>query len=221
MEQKKEKFALNSYVIFKNGQEYYEGRINNVETSSASENFDIFCFSTFTHIKVPVSEILSNMSQEIKRKMKSTPFIEIPNITHFPHELKNVLIVDKEWSLEGNYPLPHKYSIYGILEAFKIFLIEQASFADLDETEEIIKGFTMCFNHLFKIKLIYENEREQVESNLGDPVDFCGPIHLLRLIYYIQKKAQNHIADFQTKNILLDYSVYLLDFLLLNFNEYF
>jgi len=221
MDGKKEKLSLSNYVIFKNANECLEGRISGLPSSSTSDVFNIFCFNTFTEFKVPITEIVCNVSQEVKRKMKSSPFFEIPNKTHFPPGLKNVLIVDKEWSQENMYDLPHKTNVLVVLKNFRDFLMAYSGIADSDEVGEVIKGFTMCFNTFFKKFLIYEGEKSQIMSLKGEPSEYCGPLHLLRLLYFLQKETGNYVSDLSTKCIVLDYTVYLLDFLLMKYKDYF
>lgn len=221
MENKKEKFTINSYVVFKIGQEHYEGRIKDCSGSGNSEIFTIYNFTNFKEHKVSSNEILCNVSQEIKRKMKTTPFIELPDTIHFPPELKSVLIVDKEWSCKNTYELPVKITVSMILNSFYDFLINQAHICEFDEAGEIRRGFLDSFNFFFKMLLIYENEQKIVQKFKTNPSEYCGAVHLLRLIYFLQKEVKFYINDQQTKNMILDYTVYLLDFLMTKFKEYF
>lgn len=208
-------------MVFKIGNECFEGRIVGLASHGNSETHTIFSFSTFSEVKVPATEILNNVSQDVKRKAKSSPFLEIPNKPHFPLSLKNVLIIDKEWSQNNKYDLPHKTNVANVLRHFKDFLVTNTGIADLDEVEETIKGFTMCFNMFFKKFLMYESEKAQFHSIKVEPSDFCGPIHLLRLIYFLQKEAGKYITELQTRCVILDYTIYLLDFLVLRYKDYF
>lgn len=219
--EKKEKFTVNNYVVFKYDNKCLEGRVKGVTINGTTEIYNIFCFVTFSDLKIQSTDILSNISQEIKRKMRSSPFLEIPNKAHFPPALKNVLIVDKEWLQDNRYDFPYKINGTTVLTQFKDFIVKQALIGDINEITEVVKGFTLCFNTFFKKFLVYENEIYQLESISGDPIEYCGPVHLLRLIYFLQKEASSFIQDLQTRNIVLDYSVYLLDFMLLKYQEYF
>lgn len=221
MENKKEKFSVNNYVVFKSGSECLEGRIKGIALDGVTEVFNIFCFATFTDFRVPSTDVLSNLSQDVKRKMKASPFAEIPNKTHFPPGLKNVLVVDKEWSADNRYELPHKTTVSAVGGHFRDFLINSSGIADSDEIVEVVKGFLMCFNMFFRRFLVYKTERTQIQLLKGEPSEFCGPVHLLRLIYFLQKETANYVKDAQTKSIILDYTIYLLDFMLLKYRDYF
>lgn len=221
MESKREKFSVNSYVMFKSGPECLEGRINEICSDGASEILGIFCFATFTDFKVPFTDVLSNLSQDVKRKMKASPFAEIPGKIHFPPALKNVLVVDKEWSVENKYELPCKTTVAAVIRQFRAFLVSSSGIADPDEIGEVAKGFLMCFDMFFKKFLVYKSEMAQFRSLSGESSELCGPVHLLRLIYFLQKETASYIEDAQTKNIILDYTVYFLDFLLLKYKDYF
>lgn len=221
MENRKEKFAVNNYIVFKQGPDCYEGRIRNILIEGGTEVYQVFCFTTFTEFRVALTDVLTNVSQEVKRKMKTTAYLEIPGQIYMPPALKNVLVVDKEWSVENKYDLPHKTPISNILKHFKDFSINSANICDLDEATEIQKGFTMCFNSFFKKFLMYPIEKDQVGSLKGEPTEYCGPVHLLRLIYFIQKNVNEYIKDRDVKGIVLDYTIYLLDFMLVRYKDYF
>lgn len=221
MEGRKEKFSVNSYVMFKSGSECLEGRIKGISADGTTETLNVFCFATFTDFRIPSTDVLSNLSQDVKRKMKVSPFAEIPGKTHFPPGLKNVLVVDKEWSIDNKYELPHKVTVSTVIRQFRDFLVNSSGIADADEIGEVAKGFLMCFNVFFRKFLVYKNERAQIQLLKGEPSEFCGPVHLLRLIYFLQKETANYVTDAQTKSIILDYTIYLLDFLLLRYRDYF
>lgn len=221
MESKREKLAVNNYIVFKSGAECLEGRIKTIMTEGSTEVYQVLCFCSFNEVKVNAPEVLLNVSQEVKRKVKCTAYQEVPNSTYFPQILKNVLVVDKEWAVENKYELPHKNTITNLLKQFKDFLVTTASTCDADEGTEALKGFTLCFNTLFKKFLLYPSESEQIHSFKIDPVDFCGPVHLLRLIYYMQKNISTLVPDENVRCIVLDYTIYLLDFLLFKYKELF
>ncbi|KAM0679847.1 hypothetical protein GINT2_002019 [Glugoides intestinalis] len=221
MENRKEKVAVNNYVIFKLGGEYHEGRLKGVSIEGTTETYQILCFTTFTDVKVSSSEILSNVSQEVKRKLKSTAYGDVPNQTYFPPAIRNVLIVDKEWSIDNTYDLPYKLNVNIVLRQFKDFLVNFTAICDVDEANEVGKGFLQCFNSFFKRFLLYPNEREQISFMKGEPSEYCGPVHIARLIYFIQKNVKEFIEDTQVKSIVLDYTIYLLDFMTIRYNEYF
>lgn len=221
MENRKEKVGLNNYVIFKLGGEYHEGRLKGVSIEGTVETYQILCFTTFTDVKVSSSEILCNVSQEVKRKLKSTAYGDVPNQTYFPSSLRNVLIVDKEWSVDNSYDLPLKTNVNIVLKQFKDFLVNSTAICDIDEANEVVKGFLLCFNTFFKRFLLYPNEREQISFMKGEPSEYCGPVHLARLIYFIQKNINMFVEDMQVKNIVLDYTIYLLDFMSIKYKDYF
>lgn len=221
MDNKKEKFAVNNYIVFKQGTDCHEGRIKNITTENGVEIYQVFCFTAFTDTTVTSTDVLSNVSQEVKRKMKTAAYLEVPNQIYIPPALKGVLVVDKEWTSENKYDLPHKTPVALILKQFKDFCINAANICDLDEATEVQKGLILCFNTFFKKFLMYPIEKEQIASLKGEPTDYCGPVHLLRLIYYIQKSIGEYVRDKQVKCIILDYTIYLLDFMLVRYKEYF
>lgn len=221
MESKKEKLAVNNYIVFKHGSESLEGRIKSISHEGSSEVYQVLCFCTFNDIKVNHQDVLLNVSQEVKRKVKSTAYQEIPNSTYFPQILKNVLIVDKEWSQENRYEFPQKNTVSSILKQYREYLVNTASTCDFDEGNEAIKGFTLCFNTLFKKFLLYPNEIEQINLMKNEPSEYCGPVHLLRLIYYIQKNIKSLVFDEILRSVVLDHTIYLLDFMLFKYKEFF
>lgn len=221
MDTKKEKFAVNNYIVFKQGSDCYEGRIKSISIESNLEVYQVYCLTTFTDFKVTSSDVLNNVSQEVKRKMKTTAYLEIPGQVYMPPALKNVLAVDKEWSLENRYELPHKISVINVLKQFKDFIVNTANICYVDEATEAQKGFLMCFNTFFKKFLMYPIEKDQISGLKGEPAEYCGPVHLLRLIYLIQKNIGEYTRDNQVRSIILDYSIYLLDFMLFKYKDYF
>lgn len=221
MENKKERHNPNNYVVFKHGNDCYEGRIKSITIEGSTEYYNIFSFTTFTDYKIPSTDIICNLSQEVKRKMRSTAYNEIPNQIYFPSELKNVLVVDKEWSIENQYDLPPKINVNLIIKHFKDFILNSACICDMDEANEVQKGFISLFNALFKRYLVYSNEIDQINSMKGEPSEYCGPVHFLRLVYYIQKNIDTCVRDHQVRNIILDYTIYFLDFMLIKYKEYF
>lgn len=221
MESKKEKLFVNNYIVFKAGAECLEGRIKAILPEGTTEVYQVLCFCTFNEMRVNAHEVLLNVSQEVKRKVKSTAYQEVPNSTYFPQLLRNVLVVDKEWALENKYELPQKNTVTMLLKQFRDFLVNTANTCDMDEANEGMKGYILSFNTLFKKFLIYPNEIEQIALFKNDPVDYCGPVHLLRLIYYIQKNINDLVPDVTVRSTVLDYTIYLLDFLLFKYKEFF
>lgn len=221
MESKKEKLAINNYIVFKYGSECLEGRIKSIVIEGTTEVYQVLCFCSFNELKVNSQDVLLNVSQEVKRKVKSTAYQELPGSTYFPQILKNVLAVDKEWALENRYELPQRNTVTSLLKQYREYLVNMACTCDIDEGNEAMKGFILCFNTLFRKFLVYPNEIEQVNSLKNEPSDFCGPVHLLRLIYYIQKNISTLVADEMLRSVVLDHTIYLLDFLLFKYKELF
>jgi len=221
MDSKKEKLTVNNYIVFKQGPDCHEGRIKSTVVESNVEMYVVLCFTNFTEVKVACTDVLSNVSQEVKRKMKTAAYLEVPDQIYMPPTLKNVLVVDKEWSTENKYELPHRTPVSLILRQFKDFTVNAAGLCDLDEGNEVQKGLTLCFNTFFKRFLMYSSEKEQIVAQKGEPSEYCGPVHLLRLIYFVQKNVGEYIKDKQVRCIVLDYTIYMLDFLLLRYKDYF
>jgi hypothetical protein len=221
MENKKEKLLVNNYIVFKNGSESLEGRIKSISIEGTTEAYQVLCFSNFTEMKVNSHDVFVNVSQEVKRKVKSAAYHEIPDSIYFPQILMNILVVDKEWSVENTYDLPNKNNVNLLFKQFKDYLINTASTCDNDEGTEAIKGLTSCFNGLFLKYLIYNNEASQMTTFEDEPAEYCGPVHVLRLIYFLHKNANVLIPDESIRNIVLDYTIYLLDFFLFKFKELF
>lgn len=221
MDGKREKFTVNNYIVFKRGADCHEGRIKSISIEASVEIYTVFCFTNFMDVKVASTDVLSNVSQEVKRKMKAAAYLEVPNQTYMPPALKNVLVVDKEWAAENKYELPHRTPVSQILKHFKDFTVNAANLCDLDEGNEVQRGLILCFNSFFKRFLMYPAEKEQILSLKGEPVEYCGPVHLLRLVYFVQKNAEQYVKDKQVRYIMLDYTIYLLDFMLLKYKDYF
>lgn len=221
MESKKEKFNVNNYVIFKYGNECLEGRIKSVTVEGTSEMFVVYCFSNFQDLRICSTDILSNMSAEVKRKMKTAAYHDYPAGTYFPPAMKHCLVIDKEWSAENRYEVPPKIPASVVLKQFRDFLVNQTNSCDADEANEAVKGFTLCLNTFLRKFLLYSPEVDYYNNAKGEPIDYCAPVHLVRLVYYIQKNISKYITDVQVAGVVLDYTIYLLDFLCLRYKDFF
>ena len=220
MESRKPKIKINNYVLYKSNGEWHEGRITHVIHEDSREVYCLFSFTTFSEIVFKTDEFLSCPAPELKRKMKVSSFADIPNKTHIPPLLLNILIVDREWAETNMYELPARMTVAAILQQARGFFLSNGV-GDPDEVSEIYLGLIDTFNPFLPRFLLYENEVEQHSKISGSPAENYGSTYLLRLIYFLQKKGRHCIADGVTASIMLDYTVYLLDFLLMRFNDFF
>lgn len=212
---------INSYVLYRDANDWHEGRISNITYGDAGEIYHVFSFLTFTELVFTSDEALSSASPELRRKMKSSPFANIPNKVHVPLLLKSIMVADKEWATGNLYDLPPKVTAAAVIRHFKDFMTNNSGACESDEIAEACAGFICVFNAVLPRFLLYQSEKEQYERIKGDPVEAYGPVHLLRLIYFLQKRGKNYVCGTQTVGVVLDYTVYLSDFLLLKHKEYF
>lgn len=220
MESKKPKIKINNYVLYKTNNEWHEGRVTHIVYEEARETYYLFSFATFSEMVFKTDELLSCPGPELKRKMKVSSFADIPNKTHIPPLLMNILVVDREWVEANKYEFPARLTVLAILQQARNFFLSNGA-GDPDEVSEVYLGFADAFNAFLPRFLLYESETEQSRQTGGSPSEGYGATYLLRLVYFLQKKGRYYIADGATAAIMLDYTVYLLDFLLMRFNDFF
>lgn len=221
MEITKEKFRINDYVVYKDSNEWHEGRINSIQYEESGERYNITSLHTFTEISIKNHDFISNTSPEMRRKMKSHIPLDTVNKIHFPLILKHILVLDKESCAQKIYELPHTITVTEIVKAFTIFFRENNGSNDEDEIGEVYKAFIHSFDTLLSMFLLYENEIEQYKLMKEKPSETYGFIHFLRLLYYLQKEGIDLAVDNQTKTVILDYTIYMLDFLVLKYKEFY
>lgn len=220
MESKKMKFRINNYVLYKAQNEWHEGRITNISYEDSVEIYHLRSFHNFNNMIFKSEELLVNATPENKRKMKTSIFYGLAGKIHIPPLLKSMLVIDKDWVQNNIYQLPAKHTVSNILKQAKDFFINNGA-GDQDEISEIYNGFVRVFDSFLPRVLLYETEIEQYHQVTESPSEKYGSVYLLRLIYFLQKQNKSYIDDPVTAGIMLDYTIYLLDFLMMKFKELF
>ncbi|KAI5151178.1 hypothetical protein ENBRE01_1952 [Enteropsectra breve] len=218
---KKSKFKVNNYVLFRNGTEWNEGRIMEINHENGKDFYVVRSFSTFLDTVVGADEPLSRATHDVKRKLK-TPLYEGEMV--FPVLFKNVLLIDREGHELELQSRSKAVSVANILRAFSDFLKYESGSVTTDEANEATHGFLLAFNTLLPRFLLYPDEYSYYDTNIKtriNPSEVFGSVHLVRLVYFIEKRGSVHVSDNLTKNILLEYCLYLLDFLMLRYDTYF
>ena len=229
MEAKKPKLRINSYILYKADGEWHEGRITNIVSSEEKETYHVFSFATLCVLIFESDDLLSAAAPELRRRMKAPVFADVPNKIHFPARLLNVLIADRECTADNLYDLPagsatapsKKVTVAAVIGAFGDFLLHSSGAGDSDEILEVCHGLITTFDAFLPNFLLYTGELDQGRSMQGPPSETYGPVHLLRLVYFLQCRGKTYISDGLTASILADYTVYLLDFLLMKYSDYF
>lgn len=216
MEAKKPR--VNNYILYKDNNSWYEGRISNITVEDGKEMYTILSFLTLDEHVLRAEDIMTTPGPELRRKIKSPNPDYIPGRVYIPQTLKNILVVDKEWAKINKYDMPdQKGSAAFLLLKAKEFFIENG-LGDVDEVSEIIMGFTDVFN-LFITRFLLYNTEKTMYNNAN--IDVMGPVFLLRLLYYLQKNGHNHVKDSITLDIIHDYVAYLYDYIIMNFHLFF
>lgn len=219
MDQKAEKFHINNYVLYKSSNEWREGRIKNIIQDKGRIIYRIISFHNYSEVSLTSDDSISISSPETRRKLKLNLFDDIPNKTHIPPLLENLLILDKEWMQHNSYESPPRVTVRQALDHFREFLL--GSFGEADEIHEAYLGFQDLFNSLLPLFLLYGREKQSYTPLSTPPSENYGPVYLLRLIYFLQKNGRYYMNDPVAEAIMLDYTVYLLDYLLMRHNDYF
>lgn len=218
MDPKSEKFRVNNYVLYKTGNEWKEGRIKSITHEQGKIQYTIVSFQTYSDIMLTSDDAISLSTAESRRKMKISTYKAIRGKIHFPARLEGLILLDYEWSKTNSYDYPPRLSVKQALEQFQDFL--SLSCGDSDEIREVFRGFVYAFDRLLPMCLLYRCEQKFKEKK--EPAsEHYGTIYLLRMLYYLQRKAKNYLEDRYTECILMDYTVYLLDFLDVKHHEYF
>jgi len=214
VEQKKEKFKPNNYVLYKIQSEWNEGRINTIHEDQGLESYTISSFHSYNEISLSSNDSIIYATFDMKRKLRTMIFNENTMETHIPPFLIHYLMADREWPVINTQEMPRKITVKFILRNFRDFLVKESGCYDCNEVDEMYNGFREGFEFFFPKTLLYEGEKKHVKGYEGEYADICGAAHLLRFLYYLQKNSKALIKDEITRQILLDYSVYLFDFLM-------
>lgn len=221
MEMSKDRPRINDYVLYKEGTEWHEGRISSIEFEDGGERYTILAFNTFTEISVKNTEIFPNSTCEMRRKMKNHIIGDFHSKIHFPALLKHILTIDKEMCKDLPYDMPFRANVSQIIQHFIDFFRMNNGCSDLYELQEAYKAFVHCFDIFLPIFLLYESEIEQFKKIDTNPSEVYGFVHLLRLLYFLQKEGADFAQDYPSKLVIFDYTIYLLDFLIARYKEYY
>lgn len=214
------KFKLNNYVLYKFNNEWHEGRINRITTQDDKEFYHILSFATLNEFTLKTEESLTISNPENKRKLKLVFMNNLVGRIHVPYVLKSLMMIDKEWVQYNTIPFPAKSTAAHVLNKAKIFFIENG-LSDSEEIIEVINGFAWAFNMFFYKFLLFEAERAQFTALIPNVVETYGTSYLLRLLYFLQIKGQEYIKDSVVYSIVYEYTIYLFDYIALNYKEIF
>ncbi|KAL6120592.1 hypothetical protein NUSPORA_02653 [Nucleospora cyclopteri] len=209
---------VDRYVIFKNFNYYYEGRIVDVTSDGNKTLYSVISFATFEYFRVTESELITQTSLESKRRYK--PSMNCENFTgiRMPSILKNRLRADKDYYSVNYKQYPVTVPINRVLEEFMVFFKLNSPLYEINEMAEVHQAFKELFNTFLPVCLLYDKEQLEVKE---DYTLHFGPIHLLRLLYFIQKNNNKFVEDTATLIAVSDYTIYLIDFLNYKYQEYF
>lgn len=226
-------FQKNNYILAKVREEWFEGRIIDikVEKNEMGENenhYKIYLLRLYNEIAncLPESSIYAATPENIK-KFKVPALMRVTSKIHVPGSLLKLLHHDREFILDGRFvKFPVKIPVSKILNDFKNSMQLNKMSLFEDEIEELILGFFHVFESVVTLHLIYRNEKEYIGDvllkNENQKMAYTfGPEHFLRMLYFLQAKLIDTIACVDTKELIYDYSVYLLDFLDLYSSKYF
>lgn len=235
METKTERFRVNSYVLFKTGRDWHEGRVKEIITDKNRLLYRVLSFQNFSETLLNADEAISPSTPELRRKLHVSPLGTVPSEVHFPPVLLNALILDKELAFaapERNCrPSP---SIKQILEHFHEAMAQ--ALGESEELTEVHTGFATLFDTLLPSFLLYSPEKARLDSrfthapapaikrphlsNTPSLTEQYGVLHLLRLLYLLQRRVSEWIPDGLTELVILEYVTYLLDFIQQNWERY-
>lgn len=222
---------VNRYVIFKNSNVFYEGRIVDVLVDGNKTLYSVVSFATFEYFRVTESELVTQSSHESKKKYKPSTNCENFNNVRMPSILRNRLRADKDYCIinysgDGAVKTSPGVTVKRVIQDFGQFFQQNSLLYETSEINEALCGFMDLFNTFLPITLLYESEKTSLGATMDitsfrDYTNDFGPVHLLRLLYFIQKHNDKFVKPDYTQLILSDYSVYLIDFLNSKYQEYF
>lgn len=230
--------CVNNYIITKTRDEWIEGRIIKIievpkpTTENPDMNIKKYIIYSLRHNIICDEEILEHSihrsSIENYKKFKLFPLRAYVEDIHIPLDLfeilknDNKLIKDKKIII-----LPSKFPISKILKDFSKFIIINKPTISEDEILEVSKGFTWYFDKLINPFILYDSEVEQYiqlfekEKGTNTPSNVYGPEHLLRMMFVVQKLFVKDCSDYETQDVIFEYSIYLIDFLNIYIKKYF
>ncbi|TBU07234.1 MRG-like chromatin modification protein [Hamiltosporidium magnivora] len=238
VETQQKKIYINNYIITKSRDEWIEGRIIKIiEVPKPSEekpdmNIKKYIIYSLRHNIICEEEIpehsIHRSSIENYKKFKLFPLRAYVEDIHIPVDLFEILKNDYKLVKDKKMiVLPSKFPISKILKEFSKFIVANKPSISEDEILEVVKGFTWYFDKLINPFILYECEIEQYiqyfekEKNVNLPSNCYGPEHLLRMIFAIQKFLVKDCMDYETQDVIFEYSVYLCDFLNIFLKKYF
>ncbi|OQS53988.1 hypothetical protein EHP00_530 [Ecytonucleospora hepatopenaei] len=231
---------INRYVIFRNEEIYYEGRIVDVLSDGNKTLYSIVSFATFEYFRVTEHDLVAQTSLESKRKFRPSHICGNFTNLKMPSVLKNRLRADKDFCTVNyndfrrnqnvievlkNYNFSKK-TVFDVIQEFAEFFKTNSLIYEINEMQEVVDGFVCLFNVFLPTALLYEKEKGFLELGMDfstetDYTKIFGPVHLLRLLYFIQKNNERFNDDQYVQLVLSDYTVYLVDFLNFKYHDYF
>lgn len=221
MEVRKPNFKTHNYILYKADGEWCEGRISAITFEGDKEVYHVFSLATFTNKVFGSADFLAIPTPDLRKRLKTALFLRPPGTTHIPPPLRNALIADSEWAKDNLYDPVPKVTVRVVLAQFESFMLANSMAVESDEIVEISHGLRRAFDFFFPRALLYADERERLSPLVEEPSGRFGPIYLLRLVYFLQKRGRIYIPDKLVESIMLGSTIYLLDFLLIKYNEYF
>ncbi|ORD93402.1 hypothetical protein ECANGB1_2316 [Enterospora canceri] len=222
---------VNRYVIFRTNNAFYEGRIVDVLFDGQKTLYSVISFATFEYFRVTDCELVTQSSLESKRKYRPSSDCGNFNVVRMPNVLKNRLRADKDSCMVSYYNStsrkhPVKISVRRIIQEFMQFFQQNSLCYDSNEAQEIMNGFHQLFNTFLPMTLLYEQEKRFLmeKDNLAMKEDYTGdfgPIHLLRMLYFVQRYNAKFNPRECVQLVTSDYTVYLIDFLNYKYQDYF
>lgn len=228
-------FSVSNFVLTKIGEEWFEGRVVGIDKLAGDQVlghgdyfYRVYLFGLYSEMSQPIKDhLLFSATSENMKKFRITPLRKVTKKPHIPPSLKKIMDIDKENAQKGHFlNLPARQTVSKILDDFKNYIQVNKPSIFEEELEESILGFFYMFENTLIPFLLYKKEKTHVKVLLSDiknqqKADIFGPEYLLRAIYLMQVVFLDKIDCEETKDMVFDYSVYLLDFLSVNTDRYF
>ncbi len=212
--------TVNKYVIFKLNDCFYEGRICEIIFDTAGKPvYRIFSFFTFEYLSLNDPTHIIITTHESKKKIRPSSVWNRCKMVRIPGLLKNLLRIDRDYFVVNQFAVQPKITISKLIQDFIEFFRSNSLLYDDSIMEELSKGFKHLFNKSLPFYLLYKNEEVPPKSN--DYTTLYGPMHFLRLLYFIQVNSTTFVTDSETQTIVNDCCLYFIDFLDTKYNEYF
>lgn len=227
-------FCVSNFIVTKVGEEWFEGRVVEINkagrdprTNAEERFYHVHLFRLYSEIAQPIREyFLFSATPENIKKFKVAPLSRVTQRPHLPKELRRIMDMDREDVQRGVFSaLPSKQPVSKILNDFKKYMQLNKPGIFEEELEEIVLGFFHVFESIFSSFLLYKRERSYVDTLLSDTKnqqksDIFGLEYLLRAIYLIQTAFVDKLENPEIRDMVFDFSVYLLDFLGINVDRY-